>query len=77
MVTPAQLLDARKVVGHVYVDEKIKDYIIQIVAATRDPSKAGLNDLEDMIAHGHRRASIALNMAGATCACIFEASRRW
>jgi MoxR-like ATPase len=64
VVTPADILQARKVVGQVYVDEKIKDYIIDVVLATRDPKRAGLKDLAEMIAHGASpRASIALNMA--------------
>jgi MoxR-like ATPase len=64
VVTPEQLLDARKVVAQVYVDERIKDYILQIVLATRDPGRAGLTDLKDMIAHGASpRATIALNLA--------------
>ncbi len=64
VVTPAQILEARSVVGQVYVDEKIKDYIVDIVAATRDPRKAGMKDLADMVAHGASpRASIALNVA--------------
>ncbi|MEM6956354.1 MAG: MoxR family ATPase [Myxococcota bacterium] len=59
-----QLLSARKTIGHVYMDEKIKDYIIQIVTATRDPAAAGMKDLAPMIAHGASpRASIALNLA--------------
>jgi MoxR-like ATPase len=64
VVTPQQLLEARKVVAQVYVDERIKDYLIDVVAATRDPKRAGLRDLGDMIAHGASpRASIALNLA--------------
>ncbi len=64
VVSPADILQARKVVGQVYVDEKIKDYIIDVVLATRDPKRAGLKDLSEMIAHGASpRASIALNMA--------------
>jgi MoxR-like ATPase len=63
-VTPQQLLEARGVVGQVYVDERIKDYILNVVLATRDASKVGLTDLKDMIAHGASpRASIALNVA--------------
>ena len=70
-VTPSELLEARKVVGHVYIDEKIKDYIVQIVTATRDPSIVGLNDLTDMISHGASpRASIALNVAARAHAFI-------
>jgi MoxR-like ATPase len=64
VVTPSEILHARKTIGQVYVDEKIKDYIIDIVLTTRDPKRAGLKDLTDMIAHGASpRASIALNVA--------------
>ena len=64
VVTPSQILEARKIVGQVYIDEKIKDYIVDIVAASRDPRKAGMKDLGDMVAHGASpRASIALNIA--------------
>jgi MoxR-like ATPase len=64
VITPKELMQARRVVGQVYVDEKIKDYIIDVVLATRDPRRAKLTDLSDMIAHGGSpRASIALNMA--------------
>jgi MoxR-like ATPase len=63
-VSPQQLLEARGIVGQVYVDERIKDYILNVVLATRDASKVGLADLKDMIAHGASpRASIALNVA--------------
>jgi MoxR-like ATPase len=64
VVTPADILKARGVLGQVYVDEKIKDYIIDVVLTTREPARAGLKDLADMIAHGGSpRASIALNLA--------------
>jgi MoxR-like ATPase len=63
-VHPQQLLDARRVIGQVYVDERIKDYILNVVLATRDPSKVNLHEMKDMIAHGASpRASIALNVA--------------
>jgi MoxR-like ATPase len=64
VITPREVMNARKVVSQVYVDEKIKDYIIDVVLATRDPKRAKLADLADMIAHGGSpRASIALNIA--------------
>ncbi|HJL22746.1 MAG TPA: MoxR family ATPase [Polyangiaceae bacterium LLY-WYZ-15_(1-7)] len=64
VATPRQLLEARRTIGHVYMDEKIKDYIIDVVTSTRDPQRVGLGDLRDMIAHGASpRASIALNVA--------------
>jgi MoxR-like ATPase len=64
VVSPQKLLEARSIVGQVYVDERIKDYILNVVLATRDAAKVGLPDLKDMIAHGASpRASIALNVA--------------
>ena len=64
VATPRQLLEARRTIGHVYMDEKIKDYIIDVVTSTRDPQRVDLGDLRDMIAHGASpRASIALNVA--------------
>lgn len=64
VTTPEALLSARRTIGHVYVDEKIKDYIVRIVMATRNPREYGLPELSDMIAHGASpRATIALNIA--------------
>ncbi len=58
------ILGARDAIRHIIVDEKINDYIIDIVIATRDPRSAGMKDLTDMVAHGASpRASIALNLA--------------
>ncbi len=68
---PKQLLDARGIVGQVYVDDKIKRYIIDVVFATREPAAAGIAELKDMIAHGvSPRASIALNLAARAHAFI-------
>ena len=64
VVTPAELLEARKVVRQVYVDEKVKEYIVDVVFATRQPAKHGLKDLAPLVEYGASpRASIALNMA--------------
>ncbi|MDD5307927.1 MAG: MoxR family ATPase [Deltaproteobacteria bacterium] len=64
VITPERILDARKVVQEVYVDEKIKEYIVDIVFATREPSRYGLDDVSRFIEYGASpRASIALNMA--------------
>ena len=64
VVTPAELLDARKVVKQVYVDEKVKEYIVDVVFATREPAKHGLKDLAPLVEFGASpRASIALNLA--------------
>ncbi len=62
--TPEQLLQARKVVRDVYVDERVKDYIVDVVFATREPSERGLKELASLIEYGASpRASIALNLA--------------
>lgn len=63
VISPQDILKAREVVGQIYVDEKIKDYILNIVFATRDPEEYKL-DLKDLIAYGASpRASIYLNLA--------------
>ncbi|HVY37965.1 MAG TPA: MoxR family ATPase [Polyangia bacterium] len=62
--TPQEIAEARAVVQEVYIDEKIKDYIVNIVQATRDPKAYGLGELADFIAFGASpRASIFLNLA--------------
>jgi MoxR-like ATPase len=59
-----EIAEARSVVQEVYIDEKIRDYIVNIVHATREPKAYGLADLSDFIAFGASpRASIYLNMA--------------
>ncbi len=62
--TPQQLLEARKVVRDVYMDDRVKDYIVDVVFATREPQSRGLKDLAPLIEYGASpRASIALNLA--------------
>lgn len=64
VVTPTQILDAKKVVDEVYMDEKIKDYIIDVVFATREPGKYGMDEMTRFIEYGASpRASIALSSA--------------
>jgi MoxR-like ATPase len=64
VITPEDLLKARSVVNQVYIDDKIKQYIIDIVFATRDPQKSNLDDLAGMIEYGASpRASIYLHRA--------------
>src|SRR5580658_10204961 len=64
VVTLAQLLDARNIVRQVYVDDKVKEYIVDVVFATREPQKHGLKDLASLVEYGASpRASIALNLA--------------
>jgi len=64
VVSPAEIISARDVVQQVYIDEKIKDYIIDIVFATRQPASYGLSRLADYIEYGASpRASIFLTRA--------------
>ncbi len=64
MVEAAQVMRAREVVRKVYVDPRIKDYIVEVVFATRQPSDYGLRELADMIAYGASpRATIWLTQA--------------
>ncbi len=64
VVTPDALQRARSVVREVYVDEKVERYVVDLVAATRDPAGAGLADLADLIQYGASpRASINLVLA--------------
>jgi len=62
--SPGQLLEARKIVRDVYMDDRVKDYIVNVVFATREPEKNGLKELAPLIEYGASpRASIALNLA--------------
>jgi MoxR-like ATPase len=62
--TPAEIAHARSVVNQIYIDEKIRDYIVNLVQATRDPTAYGMADMADYIEYGASpRASIYLNLA--------------
>jgi MoxR-like ATPase len=64
VVTIDEILRARQVVSRVYMDEKIEQYILDIVFATRNPEKYGLPRLKNMIEYGGSpRASINLALA--------------
>ena len=52
VVDSQYILNARGIVHQVYVDEKIKDYVLNLVIATRDPDTAGLGDLANLISFG-------------------------
>jgi len=66
-----EILDARKIVNEVYLDEKIEKYIVDIVFATRFPQEHGLPNLKDMISFGASpRASINLALAARSYAFI-------
>ena len=61
VAAPEQILEARREVARLYLDERIADYIVDLVRATRDPDRYGLPELTPLIAYGASpRASIFL-----------------
>jgi MoxR-like ATPase len=71
VVTTNEILNARKTVREVYMDEKIEKYILDIVFATRQPDQHGLGTLKRMINYGASpRASINLALASKAYAFI-------
>lgn len=64
VIAPDDIMKARSVVNQVYLDDKIKEYLIDIVFATREPQKYGMPDLQRLIEYGASpRASIYLHKA--------------
>jgi MoxR-like ATPase len=70
VVSAAQILEARHVVNTLYVDDKIRDYIVDLVLATRPPIAASLN-LNGYIQNGASpRATIALTLGARAMAFL-------
>jgi len=64
VIEPEDIVRLRGIVNEIYVDDKIYDYILELVFATRDPELNGLAELKNLIEYGGSpRASIALTMA--------------
>ena len=64
LIDPQKVLESRKVVNQIYIDEKVEQYIIDLVFATRNPGKYQVPDVEGLINFGASpRASINLNLA--------------
>ena len=71
LVTSEQILRARQDLEKIYVDEKIKDYILRIVFATREPARFNLKKLESLIRVGcSPRATLSLFKAARAHALI-------
>ena len=71
VTTADEILKSRSIVNEVYIDEKIEQYIADIVFASRYPERYGLGDLKDMITFGGSpRASISLAKAARAYAFI-------
>ncbi len=64
VATPEQILRAREVLNELYIDERVEQYIVDLVLASREPGAHGLRDLESLVEYGASpRASINLNLA--------------
>lgn len=64
LLRPEEILEAQKIVRMIYIDGKIEDYIVDIVFATRDPEKYGMENLKGILEFGASpRASISLAQA--------------
>ncbi len=70
VIGPEDIMAARKVVDEIYIDDKIKDYIVDVVDATRRPGEYGL-EMSNLIAYGASpRATIYLTVAAKAYAFI-------
>jgi len=70
VISPKEILQARKIVQQVYLDEKLKEYIVNLVLATREPDKFNLK-IKDLIAYGASpRATIYLSLAARAMAFL-------
>jgi MoxR-like ATPase len=73
LLDPADILAARNAISGLYMDQKVVDYIVDLVRATRDPGLVGLNDIKPLVAFGGSpRASIALAQAARAHAFLRE-----
>ncbi len=71
VISPEDILNARKLIQEVYVDEKIEKYILDIVFATRNPKDYGLDNLTNLISYGASpRATINLALGAKAMAFI-------
>jgi MoxR-like ATPase len=59
-----QILNAQKIINDIYVDQKVEEYILNLIFATRDPESFGLNDIKGLIDYGASpRATINIVLA--------------
>jgi MoxR-like ATPase len=71
VISPKDIMNARKLIQDVYIDEKIEKYILDIVFATRNPKEFELENLSNMISYGASpRATINLALGAKAMAFI-------
>ena len=70
VISPEKILETRKIVDEIYIDDKVKDYIVDLVFATRNPEDYNL-DIKRYIEYGGSpRATIYLTLASKAYAFI-------
>src|SRR5262249_42148725 len=62
-VEPKQILKARQIINEIYVDDKVKDYIVDLVCATREPETYKIQVKEFIQLGASPRATISLTLA--------------
>jgi MoxR-like ATPase len=68
VISLEQIVEAKKIINQIYLDEKIEKYILDMVFATRFPEKYGLSELKNYISFGASpRASINLRLLHELC----------
>jgi len=67
VIKPNQILKARESINQIYADEKIENYILDIVFASRNPEKYGLSKIKDYIAYGASPRATLYLMQAARC----------
>lgn len=71
VMTPGEIVAARDLVDSIYVDQKVREYIVDLVMATRNPEKYGLGTLKNLIQYGGSpRATINLTLASKASAFL-------
>jgi MoxR-like ATPase len=64
VIAPQEILATRRAIAELYMDQKIVDYIVDVVRATREPQAVGLHEIRPLVAYGASpRASIYLAQA--------------
>ena len=64
VVSPEQIMKAREVINDLYIDERVEEYMVDLVVATREPTRYRLHSLDPLIQYGASpRATINLNLA--------------
>ena len=71
MMDPEDITSARRAAEKIFIDDKVKRYIVELVAATRDPAACGASDLVDLISFGASpRASLFIARAAKALALV-------